>query len=121
MTMIIVTLLASALFLVPLLWQIRTDARRARADVIAADIRAALGHRFRGETYLSVQVTPRSFRRAGRVVLSAPSGYEWLIEEAWLDVMSRTPAGHELVLKAGDATASESPSATEARRLPRAA
>jgi hypothetical protein len=121
MTTIIVMLLATALFLVPLLWQIRTDAGRARADVIAADIRAALNHRFRGETYLSVQVTPQSFRRAGRVVLSAPAGYEWLIEEAWREVMSRTPAGHELVLKAGDATAATSTRGTEVRRLPRAA
>jgi hypothetical protein len=121
MSTIIVMLLATALFLVPVLWQIRTDARRARADVIAADIRAALNHRFRGETYLSVHVTPRSFRHAGRVALSAPGGYEWLIEEGWRDVMSRTPAGYELVLKAGDATAANSPREAELRRLPRAA
>jgi hypothetical protein len=121
MSTIVVMLLATAMFLVPLLWQLRSDARLARADVIAADIRAALSHRFHGETYLSVHVTPRSFRHAGRVVISAPAGYEWLIQEAWQDTMSRTPAGYELVLQAGDGTATNAPRETEARRLPRAA
>jgi len=121
MTTIIVTLLISALVLGPLLWRIGADARRNRADVIAADIRSALSHRFRGETYLEVHVTPpRVFDHSGRVTLSAPSGYEWLIERAWRDVMSRMPTGYELVLKAGDG-ASGSRRATEVARLPRAA
>ena len=120
MTTIIVMLLTGALVLGPLLWRMRTDARRTRADVIAADIRSALRHRFRGETYLTVHVTPRSIGRPGRVTLSAPAGYEWLIEQAWRDVMSRIPAGHELVLKAGDA-AIGSRGETELARLPRAA
>jgi len=121
MTTIVAMVLASGLFLGPLLWRMRTDERSARADAIAADIRAALNHRFRGETYLSVQVTPSSFWRAGRATLSAPTGFEWLLEQSWRDVKSAIPAGYDLVLKGGRAPAVASPRGAEVRRLPRAA
>ena len=121
MTTIVAMALATALFLGPLLWRMRTDERSARADAIAADVRAAIHHRFRGETYLTVQVAPSSFWRAGRATLSAPAGFEWLVEQSWRDVKSALPAGYDLVVKGGRAPAAASPRGAEVRRLPRAA
>jgi hypothetical protein len=121
MTTIVAIVLASALFFGPLLWRMRADERRARADAIAADVRAAINHRFRGETYLTVQVTPSSFWRAGWATLSAPAGFEWLLEESWRDVKSAIPADYDLVLRGGRALAVASPRAAEVRQLPRAA
>ncbi len=112
-------MLTSALIFGPLGWRLWADRKRARADSIAADIRWAVNHRLKGESLLSVQVTPEGLRRPGRVVLSAPSGYEWLVERAWPVVVERVPAGYDLVVKL------EHPGATrscwEAYRLPRAA
>ncbi len=112
-------MLTSALIFGPLGWRVWADRKRARADSIVAGIRWAVNHRLNGESLLSVQVTPDALWRPGRVVLSAPSGYEWLVERVWPVVMERVPAGYDLVVKL------EHPEATrpsrEARKLPRAA
>ena len=122
MMMIIVTVLMSMLFLGPVLWRIRLDQRRAEADVIGAEIRAGVNRRLRGESLLAVRVTARSFWRPGRIVLSVPSGYEYLVETAWAAVVPRIPAGYELVLAAaGQARATLSSSEPEGRALRRAA
>src|SRR5947208_9773641 len=54
------------------------DRRRESAEAVLADIRAAVRRRLRGESLLSVQVAPATLRRPGRVVLSTPTGYEYL-------------------------------------------
>jgi len=118
MTTMVSMLLAGALFLGPLLWRIWADERSARAEAIAADVRAAISRRFHGDTYLTVHVTPPSLRRAGTVTLSVPGGYEWLLEESWRDAMSQIPAGYDLALKASGSVA---PRIREAWTLPRAA
>lgn len=100
MMAIIVTMLTSMLFLGPVLWRIRLDQRRAEADVIGAEIRAAVNRRLRGESLLAVRVTARSLWHPGRIVLSVPSGYESLVETAWPAVAPRIPAGYEVVLAA---------------------
>lgn len=111
--------LTSVLVVGPLGWRVWADRKRARADSIVADIRWAVNHRLQGESFLSVQVRPEALWRPGRVVLSAPSGYDWLVERVWPVVVERVPAGYDLVVKL------EHPGATspsgEARRLPRAA
>ena len=33
------------------------------------------------------------------VVLSAPSGYEWLVERVWPVVVERVPAGYDMIVK----------------------
>jgi hypothetical protein len=121
MMTIVAMALASALFLGPLLWRMWADERGARADAIAADVRSAVNHRFRGETYLTVQVVPSSFWHGGRVTLSAPAGFDWLLEESWRDVKNAIPAGYDLVLKGGRAPAVAPLRGAEAQRLPRAA
>jgi hypothetical protein len=121
MTAIITVFLVSALFLGPLGWRIWLDRRQARAEAITADVRAVVNRRLRGDSFVTVVVTPRSRWRPGRIVLSAPSGYEWLLETVWRDVVSYAPAGYEVVFKARDARVIDRPRPVEERRLPRAA
>ena len=110
--------LISALVLVPLGLSAARDRRLARAERISAEIRAAVNRRLRGESLLSVRVTPVGLRRPGRVVLSAPGGYEDLVEAAWPSVVKRVPPDYELVLDFG---AAPTRNAQGGERLPRAA
>src|SRR5262245_30852740 len=100
MTAIVAVLLVSAVFLGPLAWRMWRDAREERADALGADVRAAVNRRLHGESLVTVLVAPPLFWRAGRIVLSAPAGYESLIQSAWPDVVSQAPAGYEVVLAA---------------------
>ena len=121
MTGIIAMLLVSALFAGPLGWRIRRDRDEARSDVIRAEIRAAINQRLGGESVLSVLVHPRSFWRAGRIVLSAPAGYEWLVETVWRDVIEHAPAGYEVVMPTSAFASARSSSAMAGESLARAA
>src|SRR5215813_14626544 len=95
----IVTLIV--LVAVPLVWRIREDRRRDRADILRADIRSAINRRLHGESLLTVEVVPKTLWHAGRVVLWAPAGYEDLAETVWRDVAGRMPVDYELVVKPG--------------------
>jgi hypothetical protein len=121
MMAIFVTIVTAMLFLGPVLWRVRLDQRRAEADVVGAEIRAAANRRLRGESFLSVHVTAPALWRAGRIVLSVPSGHESLVETAWPAIVSRVPAGYELVLGASEARPAVAPNAADARILRRAA
>lgn len=103
MMAIVSMLLMSALFLGPVLFRIWLDRRHEEADVVGADVRAAINRRLHGESFVAVQVVARSFWKPGRVLLSVPPGYESLVEAAWSGVVRRLPPGYELVLSAGDA------------------
>ena len=63
-----------------------------------ADISAAANRALGGESVLSVRVEPRGPWRAGRVHLSAPGGYEFLIASVSGVVISRLPDRYELVV-----------------------
>src|SRR2546429_4711432 len=47
-----------------------------------------------GESLLAVQVEPPSSFHCGRVVLSTPTGYEWLVHEAWNPVIEHRSEEH---------------------------
>jgi hypothetical protein len=121
MMAIVAMLLISTLFLGPLLWRVWLDRRHADADVIGADIRAAINRRLHGESFVAVRVTARSLWHSGRVVLSVPAGHASLVEAVWSGVARRLPPGYELVLAAQDQPALSSPHDSESRELPRAA
>ena len=121
MTAILAMLLISTVFLGPLAWRMWLDRRQTRADVVGAEVKAAIRQRFHGETMLSVLVIPRSLARAGHVVLSAPRGYEWLIEAAWRDVLRVMPTGYDVVLKGTADRAAALPTPARTRDLRRAA
>ena len=102
MMALLAMLVISTLFLGPLVWRMWLDRRQAKADLVGADMRAAINRRLRGESFVSVRVTARSPWQSGRVVLSVPSGYESLVEAAWPNVARRLPPGYELVLAAAN-------------------
>jgi hypothetical protein len=84
-----------------LLWSGRRDRLRQRANRVRAEINAAANGVLGGESVLSVRVEPRGPWRAGRVHLSAPGGYEFLIASVSGAVIARLPARYELVVHRG--------------------
>jgi len=79
-------------------WRVLSDRTQDRALAVRADIQAAVDRTLDGESFLAVTVEPESAFHAGRVVLSTPTGYEWLVREAWASVVQRVPIGYELVI-----------------------
>jgi hypothetical protein len=82
-----------------LAWRVMSDRVQDRALAVRADIQAAVNRSLEGESFLAVSVEPESTFHPGRVVLSTPAGYEWLVREAWTSVVERVPDGYELVIK----------------------
>jgi hypothetical protein len=103
LTAILPLVLLVALVALPLAWRIRADRRRDRADLLSADIRSAINRRLRGESLLTVEVTPGTLWQPGRVVLWTPAGYENLAETVWRDVVDRLPRDYDLVVRPGHA------------------
>jgi len=116
---ILAGLLVFALFLGPLVVRLAFDRRAERANVVAADVRAAVRRRLGGDSMVSVQVQPDGLWSPGRVLLVAPGGYEGLIERVWSAVALRVPPGYELVVRASSAT--RPASALASKSLSRAA
>ena len=102
-TAILPLLLLAVLVAVPLGWRIRSDRRRAQADLLSAEIRSAVNRRLRGESLLTVEVIPGTLWQPGRVILWTPAGYEDLAETVWRDVVDRLPHGYDLIVRPGHA------------------
>jgi hypothetical protein len=101
--LIVAATLIGGLVVAPLLvaeWrERRMDHALALRAVIDAVVRRDLG----GDSFLSVAVVPKAPWRPGRVVLSTPSGYEWLLTREWPLVLREVPDDYELIVKpAGD-------------------
>jgi hypothetical protein len=103
----------------PLFWRLRQDRRDARAQVVRADVNHSLFRALGGESLVTVQVQAPTLWRPGRVVLSAPSDWQWLLAPAWNGVVERVPADYELVVK--PAAPAALPLASDGLVLPRAA
>jgi hypothetical protein len=86
----------------PLLWRVSRDRREARALSIRAYVQSLVDRKLGGESFVSVQVTPRGLWGAGQVVVAVPGGWEWLLEEVWPVLLARTPRGYELVIRRGE-------------------
>ena len=97
--LIVAPLLLVGLVAAVLGWRVVNDRARDRALAMRADIQAAVDRSLEGESFLAVTVEPESTFHAGRVVLSTPTGYEWLVREAWTPVVERVPDGYELVIR----------------------
>lgn len=95
-------LLVAAMVVVPLALAVWSDRRREAADRVAAGVRAAVRQRLGGESFVTVEVTTPVLGQRGRVVLAAPTGYGWMVERAWTAVVSRVPAGYDLVVSQPD-------------------
>jgi hypothetical protein len=94
-----VFVLVSLLVLGPLAWSVVHDRRRARALAVTAEIRHVVDRTLGGESLVSVHVEPSTLGRSGRVVLSVPEDWRWLLDQTWARVLPRLPAGYELVVQ----------------------
>lgn len=90
-----------ALLLGPLAWAEWRDRLKARALAVRAEIQWVVNRELGGESLVSVEVTPRTPWRPGRVVLSVPTDWQRLVDSLWSPVLRHVPAGYELVIPAG--------------------
>ena len=86
----------------PLVWRVWHDRRQEKALEVRAGVDAAVRRALGGDSLVSVHVQPPHPLRNGRVILSVPGGWEWLIREAWARVMPHVPHNYELVVRAGE-------------------
>jgi hypothetical protein len=89
----------AALVGVPLGWRAWRDRQEARGLRLRAEMQATINRRLDGESVVAVRVRPGAPWRTGRIELSTPSGWEWLIEEVWMPVLTRVPSDYELVVR----------------------
>ena len=87
-----------ALVLAPLAWRVWQDRRDERALAVRAAIHAAVVRALGGESFVAVNVRPGTLWRPGRVELSAPIDWRFLLEPAWSAVLPRVPRDWELVV-----------------------
>src|SRR5918912_3438514 len=65
-----------------LAWRVVRDRAQERALAVRAEVQSAVNRALDGESLLAVQVEAASAFHPGRVVLTTPTGYEWLVHEA---------------------------------------
>ena len=106
------------LVLAPLLGRVWQDRRREAALTVRAQVHQAVRKALGGESYVSIAVDAPTPWRAGRVRLSAPTGWECLIDQVTTDVLASMPRTYELVLRPGRRPAIARP---RPRSLPAAA
>lgn len=92
-------LFVGSLVIAPLVWRVRQDRRAERALAIRAYVHAALVRALGGESLVAVNVEPPAAWRPGRVVLSAPAEWAFLLAPAWSAVAEGVPTDYELVIK----------------------
>jgi hypothetical protein len=98
-SVVIVALFIGSLVVVPLAWRLALDRRVERALTIRAHVHAALVRALGGESLVAVNVEPPLAWRPGRIVLTVPSDWQFLLEPAWTAIVHRVPADYELVVK----------------------
>jgi hypothetical protein len=95
---VFVLVLISMLVIGPLLFMERRDRRAEQALKLQAWLQSKADQRLGGETFLVVSVEPALSGARGRVVLSAPARWGWLVQEAWNDIRRAVPPGYDLVV-----------------------
>jgi hypothetical protein len=99
---VVASVIALVLVVGPLVWRVSRDRRESRALSIRAYVQSLVDRKLGGESFVSVQVTPRGLWGRGQVVVAVPGGWEWLLEEAWPVLLARVPRGYELVVRRGE-------------------
>lgn len=89
-----------SLAMAPLIWRARRDKREEAALRVQAGLQFKANQRLGGESFLVVHVEPPGLGSKGRVSLSTPDRWQWLVGEVWNDVAAALPAGYELVVTA---------------------
>src|SRR6266446_6007804 len=99
---VVAVVIGSILVVGPLAWRVQQDRSESRALATRAYVQSLVDRRLGGESFVSVQVTPRSLWSRGQVVVSVPGGWEWMLEDVWPVLLARVPRGFELVVRRGD-------------------
>jgi hypothetical protein len=99
MQALIAPVLLAAIVALWLAWMKGREHAEDRALTVRAEIQSAVNRALEGESLLAVQVEPASTFHPGRVVLSTPTGYEWLVHEAWTPVIQHAPRDYEVVVR----------------------
>ncbi len=99
---VVPALILGMLALGPIVWRVWHDRREEQALAVRAEVDAAVRRALDGESLVSVQVEPPRPLRNGRVILSVPGGWDWLIRDAWTRVITHVPRDYELVVRAGE-------------------
>src|SRR5262245_49310538 len=88
----------ASLVVVPLVWRNVVERRQQEALRLQAWLQSMANHRLGGESLLVVTVHPPTVGQRGRVVLSTPARWAWLVGQVWSDMLEATPAGYDLVV-----------------------
>jgi hypothetical protein len=83
----------------PIAWRVVRDRREQRALAVTADMRHVVNEALDGESLISVHVAPATVWSSGRVMLSVPADWRWLLDRVWLKVLTHLPSGYELVVQ----------------------
>jgi hypothetical protein len=99
--LVVASVIALALVVGPLAWRVVRDRSESRALSIRAYVQSLVDRTLGGESFVSVQVTPRGLWSTGQVIVSVPGGWEWMLESVWPVLLARVPRGYELVVRRG--------------------
>ncbi len=99
--LVIASVIAVTLVVGPLAWRVLQDRSESRALSIRAYVQSLVDRTLGGESFVSVQVTPRGLWSTGQVIVSVPGGWEWMLESVWPVLLARVPRGYELVVRRG--------------------
>jgi hypothetical protein len=108
--------LIAALVLGPIAWRAVHDRRAERALDVSARVRHVIDRVLGGESLVAVRAVPATLTRQGRVVLSVPADWRWLLRPAWERVLAAIPAGYELVVQQRDAPTHPAAASLEERK-----
>jgi hypothetical protein len=120
MSVVLSGLFVAALALAPVMWRLWRDRRDERALAVRATVDAAVRQALHGESLVAVEVKAPTALRGGRVILTVPRAWDWLVREAWTSVIEHIPHGYELVVRGGGRQ-SLAPTTEPEQSLPRAA
>ena len=95
---IFAVVLVASLVVVPLVWRNVLDRRQDQALRLQAWLQSKANHRLGGESLLVVSVYPPTAGQRGRVVLSTPARWQWLVGQVWSEMLDGTPSGYDLVV-----------------------
>jgi len=94
-----ILIVLTALVIGPLALRAWQERQIDRGLAIRADIDAVMRQKLHGESLLAVQVVPEAPWRTGRVEVSVPHGWDPVLAEVSAPILSRVPAGYELVVQ----------------------
>ena len=109
LSVIVPVVLIGLVALGPIVWRVWRDRRDMRALEVRADVAAAVRRALGGESLVSIHVEAPRALRSGRVILSVPGGWEWLIREAWSRVVANVPHDYELVVRSSASAVAPAP------------